>query len=97
MGRPATPLTGIPSAPRVSPVPLRDRTAGVIFGYVAEGRSTMVTIDPQACEGTGVCEQVCPEDVFLRQNDVTRVIRSVACTYCWICVENCVSNAITLD
>ena len=64
---------------------------------MAEGKSTIVTIDPQACEGTGVCEQVCPEDVFLHNDGVTRVLRTSNCTYCWICVENCVSNAITLD
>lgn len=64
---------------------------------MAEGRSTIVIIDPNVCEGTGVCEQVCPEDVFVHNDGVTRVVRSTACTYCWICVENCVSNAITLD
>ena len=56
-----------------------------------------VIVNQSACERTGVCEQVCPEDVFLFENQRTRVIRASNCTYCWICVENCVSGAITLD
>ena len=56
-----------------------------------------VIVNQSACEHTGVCEQVCPEDVFLHENSITRVIRAHNCTYCWICVENCVSGAITLD
>jgi NAD-dependent dihydropyrimidine dehydrogenase PreA subunit len=64
---------------------------------MADGRTTIVIIDPNVCEGAGVCEQVCPEDVFLHNNGKTRVVRSTSCTYCWICVENCVSNAITLE
>jgi len=59
--------------------------------------SVRVLIDQEACEHTGVCEQVCPEDVFLFDNGISRVIRAHNCTYCWICVENCVSGAITLD
>ena len=56
-----------------------------------------VIVNQSACERSGVCEQVCPEDVFLFENQRTRVIRATNCTYCWICVENCVSGAITLD
>ena len=58
---------------------------------------TNVVIDEDLCENSGVCEQVCPEDVFLNTNGVTRVIRAQNCTYCWICVENCIAGAITLD
>lgn len=56
-----------------------------------------VIVNQSTCERTGVCEQVCPEDVFLFQEGRTRVLRASNCTYCWICVENCVSGAITLD
>jgi len=59
--------------------------------------SVRVLIDQGNCERTGVCEQVCPEDVFLFENGVARVIRAHNCTYCWICVEQCVSGSITLD
>ena len=62
-----------------------------------EGFGTRVLINQSVCEHTGVCEQVCPEDVILFENGISRVIRSQACTYCWICVEQCISGAITLD
>jgi NAD-dependent dihydropyrimidine dehydrogenase PreA subunit len=56
-----------------------------------------VRIDIEVCEGSGVCEQVCPEDVFEHEDGVTRVVQSQACTECWICVEQCASAAIEID
>ncbi len=56
-----------------------------------------VTINYQLCEATGVCEQVCPEDVFMHTEGVTKVIQPSACTQCWICVDNCVAGAIEID
>ena len=56
-----------------------------------------VTIDTDLCENTGVCVQVCPEDVFEASGTRTLVSRPQACTYCWICVDNCVSGAVELD
>lgn len=56
-----------------------------------------VTIDYEACEATGVCEQVCPEDVFQHKDGRTRVVLPEACTQCWICVENCAAGAIEID
>ena len=67
-------------------------------GTVEKGRWVVrVIINQSTCERTGVCEQVCPEDVFLFEDNRSRVIRASNCTYCWICVDNCVSGAITLD
>jgi len=56
-----------------------------------------VNIDYDACEGTGVCEQVCPEDVFEHEDGKTRIVMPQACTDCWICVENCAAGAIEID
>jgi len=56
-----------------------------------------VSIDSDQCENTGVCAQVCPEDVFEGGDARSRVVRAEACTYCWICVDHCVSGAIELD
>ena len=90
---------------------LEQSDAGVYIFLVADDRNprfssdddgppkgtVRVIVNQSACEHTGVCEQVCPEDVFLHENMMTRVIRAHNCTYCWICVEQCVSGAITLD
>ena len=56
-----------------------------------------VRIDPENCEAAGVCVQVCPEDVFQQEDEVTRVVRPNACTECWTCVDNCAAGAIEID
>jgi NAD-dependent dihydropyrimidine dehydrogenase PreA subunit len=56
-----------------------------------------VKIDYDLCEATGCCASVCPEDVLEHENGRTTVTKGEACTDCWICVDNCVSGAITVD
>ncbi len=56
-----------------------------------------VVIDFELCESSGVCADVCPEDVFEHENGRTRVVQPQACTNCWICVDNCTSSAIEID
>ncbi len=56
-----------------------------------------VIIDIDLCESTGVCAQVCPENVFVHEFGKTEVVKPEACTNCWICVDNCVACAIEID
>lgn len=56
-----------------------------------------VRIDAESCEASGVCEQVCPEDVFEISDGATRVVQPLACTECWTCVDNCAAGAIEID
>ena len=55
-----------------------------------------ISIDRDLCENTGCCESLCPEDVFEKENGKTTVVKPTACTECWICVDNCVANAVEL-
>jgi MinD superfamily P-loop ATPase len=59
-------------------------------------RKPLVRIDYDLCEETGVCAQVCPENVFDAKDGHVHVIAAEACTECWICVENCISGAIDI-
>ena len=60
------------------------------------GNQTVVRIDYDVCEETGVCAMVCPEDVLAVRRGHTQVMKAHACTECYICVENCVSGAIEI-
>jgi NAD-dependent dihydropyrimidine dehydrogenase PreA subunit len=59
-------------------------------------RRPLVRIDYDICEDTGVCAQVCPEDVLEFADGHSHVVKPEACTECWICVENCISGAIEI-
>ena len=47
-------------------------------------RHVTVRIDYDACEVSGACSMVCPEDVFDDRNGQTVVINQTACSSCWI-------------
>ena len=55
-----------------------------------------IRIDYDLCEATGVCAELCPEDVIEHVRGHTNVVKPEACTECWICVENCGSGAIEI-
>ena len=64
---------------------------------VPEEGAMAIRIDYDVCEASGVCAQVCPEDVFEHENGRTELVAPAKCTECWICVEHCSSGAIELD
>lgn len=60
-------------------------------------RNTIIRIDYDLCEATGVCAVVCPEEVIEHVNGHSSVVKAQACTECWICVENCTSGAVEIN
>jgi NAD-dependent dihydropyrimidine dehydrogenase PreA subunit len=56
-----------------------------------------ITIDQDLCEGAGTCAVVCPEDVLEFKDGRPIILNNMACTNCYICVENCASGAIEVD
>ena len=56
-----------------------------------------VRIDPDLCEDSGYCLQVCPDDVFEMRGARIQVVRVENCSECWLCVQNCPAGAISID
>ena len=57
-------------------------------GYVAE-------VEPERCEGCGVCAKACPFDALKVENDLLRVDID-RCMGCGVCVANCPQGALAL-
>jgi MinD superfamily P-loop ATPase len=53
-------------------------------------------IDPQKCEGCGLCEQVCRFDAIAVQEDKYQV-DPIACDGCAACVHQCPTSAIRME
>lgn len=56
----------------------------------------IVRIDYDLCENSGVCVQVCPEDVIDTRNGQSMIVQPTKCTECWVCVENCATGAVEI-
>jgi adenylylsulfate reductase subunit B len=55
-------------------------------------------IDPEACNGCGLCAESCPTDVFTRSKagEVPEVRYGEECWHCNSCVLDCPQSAIRL-
>jgi ferredoxin len=85
------PFEGIPSLPEFDQVDRQETAKDKKDAF-----RTGIRIDYDLCDSTGVCSQVCPEDVIEFRNGQSLVFKAEACTECWICVENCISGAIDI-
>ena len=55
---------------------------------------TTLKLDEEKCNGCGMCLQVCPHEVFERQDGQVRIQLRDACMECGACRTNCPSGAI---
>jgi ferredoxin len=62
------------------------------FRYLAG--VTTLTLDENVCVGCGMCEIVCPQGVFLLQNQKARIHDLDGCMECGACAKNCPPAAI---
>jgi ferredoxin len=58
---------------------------------------TTLKLDGEKCNGCGMCLQVCPHEVFTRQNGQVRIQLRDACMECGACRINCPSGAISVS
>lgn len=49
----------------------------------------------EECVGCGICIDLCPQDVFVLENDIAIIDIEDACIGCEECVEECPTGAIT--
>lgn len=56
-----------------------------------------IKLDLEVCDAAGTCAMVCPEDVFVHKDGHTHIAKGSACTECWICIENCASQALSMS
>ncbi|MEA1984071.1 MAG: ferredoxin family protein [Euryarchaeota archaeon] len=59
-------------------------------------------VDTNKCEGIGACKDVCPAEVFDIRDDGSGSMKSIVarpddCIDCGMCVDECPTEAITLE
>jgi ferredoxin len=64
------------------------------FRYL-EGVSTL-RLDDDACNGCGMCEEVCPHGVFGVEEGKARILDLNACMECGACSKNCPTGSISV-
>ena len=51
-------------------------------------------LDPEKCNGCGMCVKVCPHEVFEMSNRRARILNRDYCMECGACALNCPEKAI---
>jgi NAD-dependent dihydropyrimidine dehydrogenase PreA subunit len=54
-------------------------------------------LDPERCNGCGMCLEVCPHAVFAMNGKKAEIIDRNACMECGACAVNCPTEAITVE
>lgn len=68
----------------------------VYKGGLQKDRLLHIALDGELCTGVGVCEQVCPTDVFEvdHQQRVATVAKAEGCVQCGACIVQCPCDAL---
>ncbi len=54
-------------------------------------------LDADKCVGCGMCEEVCPQGVFVIENEKARIVDRDACMECGACARNCPVGALSVN
>ena len=57
---------------------------------------TTLTLNIEKCIGCYMCIEVCPREVFLKDNQKVKIIKKDSCIECGACSLNCPVNAINV-
>lgn len=57
-------------------------------------KASTLRLFQEKCVGCGMCEAVCPHEVFLVNNKKSEIINRDACMECGACMKNCPFKAI---
>ena len=56
-----------------------------------------LSLDEQQCTGCGMCINVCPHDVFKREDRVVVISNMTNCMECGACQKNCPTGAVQVE
>lgn len=56
-----------------------------------------LALDPERCTGCGMCLEVCPHPVLVKENGTVRIMDRDRCMECGACARNCPFEAITVQ
>ena len=56
-----------------------------------------LSLEPERCVGCGTCLDVCPHDVFVRDNGRVAIRDRDACMECGACARNCPAEALQVQ
>ena len=65
------------------------------FSYLSNVAT--LELDREACNGCGMCETVCPHQVFTLRDDKAAIEDADRCMECGACRTNCPAGAIRVD
>jgi len=65
------------------------------FRYIDDVAS--LQLDSEKCCGCGVCETVCPHNVFIVENNKAKMIDYNGCMECGACANNCPTGALSVN
>lgn len=66
-------------------------------GFAYLSNVATLKLERDRCVGCGRCLEVCPHQVFSRDEAVVAIVDKNACMECGACAKNCPVGAITVD
>ncbi len=66
-------------------------------GFTYLKNVTTLKLDEETCIGCGMCEEVCPHQVFVISGGKSGIVDKDICIECGACALNCPAGALRVD